>query len=137
LAALAATLAVPIDATYHLTVAARRLFCPKYLLETDEVHATSIGFERRDWWLPIIDYALHDILPDDHKKAAFIRQRSLRFYYNPVVKTLYHRSYDGILLRCLSDSEAQELLKEAHDGICGAYQPCSKLKDRLHRLGYY
>ena len=29
------------------------------------------------------------------------------------------------------------MLKEAHDGICGAHQPSSKLKDQLHRLSYY
>ena len=58
-------------------------------------------------------------------------------YYDLVIKTLYRRSYDGILLRCLSNSEAQEVLKEAHDGICGAHQPGSKLKDRLHKLSYY
>ena len=32
---------------------------------------------------------------------------------------------------------AQEVLKEAHDGVCGAHQLGPKLKDRLHRLGYY
>ena len=50
---------------------------------------------------------------------------------------LYRRSYDGILLHCLSNSEAQEVIKEAHDGICGAHQPDPKLKDRLYRHGYY
>jgi len=29
------------------------------------------------------------------------------------------------------------VLKEAHDGICGAHQPGPKLKDRLHKLDYY
>jgi len=29
------------------------------------------------------------------------------------------------------------VLKEAHDGICGAHQSGLKLKDRLHILGYY
>ena len=48
MATLAATLALPIDATYHLTVAARRLICPKHVLETNEVHATSLGYEPRD-----------------------------------------------------------------------------------------
>ena len=78
-AAIADTLALPIDVTYHLTVVARCLFCPKYELETNEVHAISIGFEPRDWRLPIIDYALHDILSDNPKEAASIRQRSLCF----------------------------------------------------------
>jgi len=96
-----------------------------------------MDFEPRDWQFSLIDYAFHDILPDDAKEATFVRQRSLCFYYDPIVKTLYRRSYDGILLRCLSNSEAQEVLKEAHDGICGAHQPAPKLKDRLHRLGYY
>ena len=66
-AALAATLVSLIDTTYHLTVATRRLFCLKHVLETNEIHATSIGFEYRDWRFSIIDYALRDILPDDSK----------------------------------------------------------------------
>jgi len=41
------------------------------------------------------------------------------------------------LLCCLSNSEAQEVLKEAHDDICRAHQPGLKLKDRLHILSYY
>jgi len=65
-----------------------------------------MDFEPRDWQFPLIDYVLYDILPDDPKEAASIRQRSLHFYYDPIVKTLYRRSYDGILLHFLSNSEA-------------------------------
>ena len=49
LAALAATLALPMDTTYRLTVATHHLLCPKYGLEVSEVHTTSINFEPRDW----------------------------------------------------------------------------------------
>jgi len=70
-------------------------------------------------------------------KAVSVRRRSTRFYYDAVIKILYLRSYDVILLYCLSNSEAQEVIKEAHDGIHGAHQSGLKLKDRLHRLGYY
>jgi len=98
------------------------------MLETNVVHV--IGFKPRDWRFSLIDYALHNILPDDPKEATSIRRRHLRFYYDPMVKTLYCCSYDGILLYCLSNSEAQEVLKEAHDGICEAHQPGLKLKDR-------
>ena len=37
----------------------------------------------------------------------------------------------------MSHKEAQEALKEAHDGMCGARQLGLKLGDRLRRLGYY
>jgi len=73
LAALAGTLALPIDTTCHLTVATRHHVCPKHVLETNEVFITSKDFELRDWRFPFIDYALYDILPDDPKEAASIR----------------------------------------------------------------
>ena len=48
LAALATTLALSIDTTYHLPVATQRMVCPKHVLETNKVHVTSIGFEPID-----------------------------------------------------------------------------------------
>jgi len=54
-----------------------------------------------------------------------------------MIKTLYRRSYDGILLSYLSSAEARDVLKEVNDGICDAHQLGPKLKDRLHMLGYY
>jgi len=112
LAALTATLALPIDITYHLKVATRRLVCPKHVLKTNEVHVTSISLKPRDWMFPLIDYALHDILPDDPKEAASIRRSSLRFYYNPMLKTLYRRSCDGILLRCFLTLKHKRYLRK-------------------------
>ena len=49
LAALAATLVLPADASYCLTVATLHLFCLKYSLEVNKVHTTSTNFELRDW----------------------------------------------------------------------------------------
>ena len=132
LAVLAATLNLPADNNYHLMVATHHLFCLKYDLEVSEVHTISTDFKLRDWRFSIIDYVLHDILFDDPRDVVSVRRRSTRFYDDAVIKTLYRHSYGGILLRCLSSSEAQEVIKEAHDGICGAYQPDLKLKDRLH-----
>lgn len=55
-------------------------------------------------------------------------------YYDSTIYT-YRKSYDEILLRCLSCKEAQEAIKEAHDNTCGAHW--TKTTDRLQRLGYY
>jgi len=102
LAALATTLALPVDTEYHLTVTTRHLVCSKHMLRTREVYNVSTDLEPKDWRFPLINYVLHGLLPDDPKEATSIRRRSLRFYYDPTLKTLYCRSYDGILLRCLS-----------------------------------
>ena len=85
------------------------------MLRTREVYNISTDLKPRDWRFTFIDYALHGLLPDNLKESTSIRRRSLRFYYDPTLKTLYHRSYDGVLLRCLSNSEAHEVLKEAHE----------------------
>ena len=42
-----------------------------------------------------------------------------------------------MLLRCLSNKEAEEVLKETHEGECGAHQPGPKLYDRIKRMRYF
>ena len=113
------------------------LYCPRIVLEDyqkskggrhgKEALESSTGPELRDWRFPYIDYVLYGILPEDTKEAAAIRRKAPKFYYNAITRTLYRRSHDGILLRCLSQKEAREILKEAHDGMCGAHQPGPKL----------
>ena len=125
------------NTSQRIIVATHQLLCPRYSLQVKEVHVTSTDFKLTDWQFSIIDYSLRGILLDDLKEAISIRWRSPRFYCDPVVKMLYHCSYDGIMLRCLSNSKAREALKEAHDGICSSYQPAPKLQDRLRWLSYY
>ncbi|KAJ8644665.1 hypothetical protein MRB53_006413 [Persea americana] len=50
---------------------------------------------------------------------------------------LYRKSFNGVLLHCLSQQEAEETLKEVHAGLCGAHQSGRKLYDQIKRLGYY
>ena len=97
------------------------LYCPRIVLEdypepTEDRHdkealESSTGPEPKDWRFPYIDYVLYSILPEDPKEAAAIRRKAPKFYYNAITRTLYRRSHDGILLRCLSPKEAQEILK--------------------------
>ena len=55
LAALVATLALPTDTTYHLTLTTRHLICPKHVLKIKEVYSISTDFEPRDWRVFLID----------------------------------------------------------------------------------
>jgi len=73
-----------------------------------------------------------------HIVSAASKKRRIGRYLGRIGRFLKQGlSYNGVLLRCLSNSEAQKVIKKVHDGICGAHQSGVKLKDRLHRLGYY
>src|SRR4051812_39096667 len=80
---------------------------------------------------------MYNIRTDDPKLAASIQKKAFHFNYNPKSQTLYYVTCDGVLLRCLSPSEAQEVLIEAHNGTCGVHQPGPKLGNRTQRMGYY
>ncbi|XP_020259947.1 uncharacterized protein LOC109836460 [Asparagus officinalis] len=109
LPSLATSLALPPKAETKILVAGHDLYHPKFPLGNRSEEATteiiceaSTSLEQSDWRFPFIDYVLHDILPDDSKEAAAVKWKALRFYYDATSRTLYRKSYDGVLLRCLS-----------------------------------
>ncbi|XP_020702539.1 uncharacterized protein LOC110114114 [Dendrobium catenatum] len=67
--------------------------------------------EESDWRIPFIEYLKRGRLPDDRSLATQIRKRALSFSY--VNKTLYRRSFDQMLLRCLNNEEARKVMSEA------------------------
>ncbi|XP_059277863.1 uncharacterized protein LOC132032067 [Lycium ferocissimum] len=79
---------------------------------------------KEDWRQPIIDYLSYGILPEDSRRRTEIRRRAPRFLYYK--DTLYRRSFEGILLRCLGEDEAVQALQEAHSGVCGSHQSGTK-----------
>jgi transposase InsO family protein len=52
-------------------------------------------------------------------------------------KELYHRSPSGILQRCISIAEGQELLQEIHSGACGHHAVPRALVGNAFRQGFY
>ncbi|XP_062103524.1 uncharacterized protein LOC133814600 [Humulus lupulus] len=87
-----------------------------------------------DWCQPIINYIQKGVLSEDLKRRMDVKRRALRFVF--LNDTFYRRSFDGMLLRCLS-KEASHVLQETHVGTCGAHQADPKLSAQLKRLGYY
>ena len=83
-----------------LLVQSRDLYCQKFTLEDSktprgdlqvkEVFETSTSPEPRDWRFSFIDFILYGILPDDLKEAVAIKRKTPRFYYNAIMRTLYH-----------------------------------------------
>ena len=69
-----------------------------------------------DWRKAIIEY-----LKDSSRKV----ERRVRFQATKYVlleEGLYYRTIDGVLLKCLGDDEARNLMGEIHEGVCGAHQ---------------
>lgn len=92
---------------------------------------------QRDWQFSFIDICIYEILSDDPREEETIGGKAHKFHYDILTWTLYRWSYDRIFLRCLSPQEAQKILKEAHDGMCGPHQPGPKHSSRLRKLRYY
>ena len=98
---------------------------------TANVYEIEVG----DWRSPFLEYLLHGYLPLDSAERSRVRKRSV--HYTCINDTLYRRSFDGILLRCLAGNEILEALNEVHAGVCGAHQSGPKLYYQLRHLGYY
>ena len=50
---------------------------------------------------------------------------------------LYRRSYDDIYLRCLKKEEAEKVMEEVHQGICGPNMNGRILAKKILRMEYY
>jgi hypothetical protein len=51
--------------------------------------------------------------------------------------TLYRRTIDGLLLKCLGLDQFKIAMGEVHEGICGTHQSAHKMKWLFHRVGFY
>ncbi|KAG9440971.1 hypothetical protein H6P81_021136 [Aristolochia fimbriata] len=91
--------------------------------------------EVQDWREPIANFLRHGTLPVDLRERVQIRRAAPKYVF--IHDILYRRSYEGLLLRCLSKEEGLQVLKETHSGICGAHQAGPKLHLQTKRLGYY
>ncbi|KAM2067325.1 hypothetical protein ACFX1T_043670 [Malus domestica] len=103
------------------------------LSDTNVISILPVNVE--EWRQPLTNYLEHGMLPDDPKHRSEVRRRAHRFLYYK--GTLYRRSFEGVLLRCLGEEEANQAMEEAHSGICGAHQSGPKLHFQLKRMGYY
>jgi hypothetical protein len=64
-----------------------------------------------------------------------MRRQSLK--YTILDDDLYRRTIDGLLLKCLSEEQANVAMGEVHEGMCGTHQSSHKMKSRLRTVGFY
>nr|CAN71502.1 hypothetical protein VITISV_021013 [Vitis vinifera] len=89
----------------------------------------------QEWTYDIAEYLQTGTLPGDLKQAHKVRVQAACFTL--IGGHLYKRSFTGPYLRCLGHSEAQYVLAELHEGICGNHSGGRSLAHRAHSQGYY
>uniref|UniRef100_A0A2N9ESE9 Integrase catalytic domain-containing protein n=1 Tax=Fagus sylvatica TaxID=28930 RepID=A0A2N9ESE9_FAGSY len=87
------------------------------------------------WMSPIIHYLREGTLPTDRTEAHKLRIRASHFRLLGGI--LYKMGFSRPHLRCLSPEEANYVIREVHEGICGNHSGARSLAHKLTRAGYY
>jgi ribonuclease HI/transposase InsO family protein len=91
----------------------------------------------QNWQSPYLEYLLRGELPLDKAEARRLVRRAKSFILLGDEKELYHRSPSGILQRCISVAQGQELLPEIHSRACGHRAAPRAIVGNAFRQGFY
>ncbi|XP_075662974.1 uncharacterized protein LOC142632463 [Castanea sativa] len=100
----------------------------------DVVNIQEIGSEK-NWTTPLISYLKDGTLPKGEEAARKLKVQSVRFVL--IKDVLYKRGFSRPYLRCLGLEEAEYIMREVHEGICGNHSGSRSLVHKLIRTGYY
>ena len=100
--------------------------------ECEQVCATFLSSDRQT---PFLEYFIEGILSQTGREAACLKKLSTRYFVESGI--LFRKGFHADPLRCLSLSESQIVMKEAHSGECGEHQGKKRLYQLLLTLGYY
>ncbi|XP_076913057.1 uncharacterized protein LOC143571546 [Bidens hawaiensis] len=84
-----------------------------------EVEVSCVETPGDNWMTPFMQYLGKGILPEDKKEARRLRVRALQ--YEMIEGGLYRKSYLGPSLKCIGPTEAEYVIREIHEGICGMH----------------
>ncbi|EOX94716.1 RNA-directed DNA polymerase (Reverse transcriptase), Ribonuclease H [Theobroma cacao] len=105
--------------------------CPAHCSSVEE------EIDGKPWYHDIVHYLKFQQYPDQSSEndKKTIRRLAMNFFLDGNI--LYKRSRDQTLLRCVDSIEARRIVKEVHEGVCGAHASGHKLARQVMRAGYY
>nr|XP_034889983.1 uncharacterized protein LOC118030069 [Populus alba] len=88
------------------------------------------------WYMDIKRFIRHQEYPSGASKIdkRNLRRMAMEYYIDGEI--LYKRSFDGTLLRCLSDLEANMALQEVHGRICATHTNGHMMARHMQRAVY-
>ena len=102
------------------------------LIDSDDVQ--EIG-SRSNWTTSIALYLKDGVLPDEKEATRKLKVQAARFVL--ITDVLYKSGFSRPYLRCLGNEEADYVMREVHEGICGNHSGARSLVHKLVRAGYY
>jgi hypothetical protein len=87
------------------------------------------------WMQPYLAYMINKILPEDTIEARRIIRRSKAFVV--LHGKLYKKSITGVLQRCVTPQEGQDILKDIHAGLCAHHASIRAIAAKGFRAGFY
>ena len=105
------------------------------LPSTDGHQIMEIAGEDATWMTPVIDYLKEGILPDNKIKAKQLQAQYAKYFIQN--DTLYKRTFDSPILKCIDPEEALYCMREVHEGICGDHMGGKALAHKILRQGYF
>ncbi|XP_050211797.1 uncharacterized protein LOC126661956 [Mercurialis annua] len=88
-----------------------------------------------NWMQGIAHYLMDGTLPENRDKAYKILRQAP--YYAFLDRVLYRKSFTHPWSRCLTAEEGEYVLREIHEGICGAHIAPRMLAKKAVLQGYY
>ena len=80
-------------------------------------------------------YLRSGILPDEKEAARKLKVKASQFVI--IKDVLYKRGLSQPYLRCLNYEEADYVMREIHEGICGNHSGARSLVHKVIQAGYY
>lgn len=105
---------------------------PSIKAKDKEVNMNSL---KPEWVSQIIRYLKNGQLLEDNEVAKKVKTRASRYLF--LDDTLYKKSFTIPLLRCLSEEEADYVLREIHEGIYGSHSRGRSIAHKAIRAMYY
>jgi ribonuclease HI len=87
------------------------------------------------WMKPYLAYMINKALPEDTVEAKRIIRQSKAFVV--LQGKLYKKSITGVLQRCVTPQEGQDILRDIHAGVCRHHASIRAITAKAFRAGFY
>ena len=89
--------------------------------------------QNHNWTTPYIQYLRTGNPQQDADKTWLAKAAR----YTMIGDDLYKREYGQPFLKCVTVEQAQYIIKELHEGICGYHSDARTMATRVLRVGYF